>query len=94
MLVKLRRKFDEIAGDIGPGEQWICHIRQHAVQGVAELMKECAGIVEAQEAGFSLSPALEKFSTLTTIGSTSPSSFRCSRKELIQAPLRFDGRAK
>jgi len=41
-------------GDIGPGEQWICHIRQHAVQGMAELMKECAGIVEAQEAGFSL----------------------------------------
>ena len=38
--------------------------------------------------------ALAKFMTLTTIGRTTPSSFFWSRKPDIQAPERFEGRAK
>ena len=53
MLVKLRGKFDEIAGDIGAREQRIGHIGQHAVQRVAEFMKERARVVEAKKTGFS-----------------------------------------
>src|ERR1700730_13218541 len=37
MFVKLRRKFDEIAGDVGARDQRIGHIGQHAVQGIAEI---------------------------------------------------------
>jgi hypothetical protein len=37
---------------------------------------------------------LEKFMTLKTSGRTSPSSLYCSRSVDIQAPPRFDGRAK
>src|ERR1700730_12080870 len=54
MFVKLRRKFDEIAGDVGARDQWIGHIGQHAVQGMAEFMKQGARIVETQEAGLPL----------------------------------------
>ena len=35
-----------------------------------------------------------KFMTLTMIGRISPASFSWERKALIQAPLRFEGRAK
>ncbi len=54
MLVELRGKFDEIARDIGAGQQRIGHIRQQPVQRMAEFVKERARIVEAQEAGFAL----------------------------------------
>jgi hypothetical protein len=40
------------------------------------------------------SAAGEKFITLTTIGRMSPASFCWLRTCPIQAPLRFDGRAK
>ena len=37
---------------------------------------------------------LEKLQTLMTSGATAPSSFCWSRSEVIQAPERFEGRAK
>jgi hypothetical protein len=40
------------------------------------------------------SGALEKLHTLTISGRISPESFSWSRSEVIQAPLRLEGRAK
>ncbi len=54
VLVNLRGKLDEVPGDIGARNPGIGHIAQHAVQGVAEFMKERARIVEAQEARLAL----------------------------------------
>ena len=42
----------------------------------------------------SLPLPLEKLQTLMTSGAISPSSFCWSRSEVIQAPERFEGRAK
>ena len=60
---------------------------------MAELVEQGAGVVEAEQRRLALG-AFEKFITLTMIGRTSPASFSWSRNELIQAPLRFEGRAK
>ena len=54
MFVKLRRKFDEIAGDVGARDQRIGHIGQHAVQRMAEFVKQGARIVETHETGLPL----------------------------------------
>ncbi len=54
MFIKLRGKFDEVARDIGAGQQRIGHVRQEPMQRMAEFMKERARIVEAQETGFAL----------------------------------------
>ncbi len=43
MLEQLRRQLDEVARDVRAGEQRIGDVRQHAVQGVAELVEQaCA----------------------------------------------------
>src|ERR1700730_1587801 len=54
MFVKLGRKFDEIAGNVGARDQRIGYIGQHAVQRMAEFMKQGAHIVETQETGLTL----------------------------------------
>ena len=64
------------------------------MQRVAELVEQRAGVVEARAASAAPAPPLEKFITLTTSGRTSPASFSWSRSVVIQAPLRFEERAK
>jgi hypothetical protein len=63
------------------------------VQAVAELMKQRAGVVGRQQRGLAVG-ALAKLQTLMIKGAISPSSFCWSRSEVIQAPERFEGRAK
>ena len=48
VLEKLRGKLDEVAGDMRAGNARIGHVRQHAVQRVAEFMEERARVVDAQ----------------------------------------------
>ena len=50
MLEQLRGQLDEVARDIRAGEQWIGDVRQHAVQGVAELVEQGVRLVEAEQA--------------------------------------------
>ena len=49
VLVELRRQLDEIARHRGAGEQRIGDVRQQAVQRVAELVEQRAGVVERQQ---------------------------------------------
>ena len=77
-----------------PEIERIGHVGEEAVQRVAELVEQRARVVEAERSAGSPAGGLAKFITLTTIGRTSPLSFCWSRSALIQAPLRFDGRAK
>ena len=49
VLVKLRRQFDEIGGDIGAGNFRIGDARQQAVQRVAEFVEQRARILEAEQ---------------------------------------------
>ena len=49
MLVELRRQLDEIARHRGAGEQRIGHVRQQAVQRVAEFVEQRARVVERQQ---------------------------------------------
>ena len=49
VLVELRGQLDEIRRDAGAREQRIGHVREKAVQGVAEFVEQRARIVEAQE---------------------------------------------
>ncbi len=75
VLVKLRRQFDEVARHRGAGEQRIGHVRQQAMQAVAEFVKQSAGVVEGQQSLGSPLAGLEKLQTLRMIGRTSPVSF-------------------
>ena len=49
VLVELRRQFDEIGEHRCAGQRRIGHVRQHAVQPVAEFMKQRARIVGRQQ---------------------------------------------
>ena len=49
VLVELRGQLYEIGGDAGAGEQRIGDVRQQAVEGMAELMEEGAGVVEGEQ---------------------------------------------
>ena len=49
MLVELRGQFDEIARHRGAGEQRIGHVRQQAMQRVAEFVEQRARVVERQQ---------------------------------------------
>ena len=46
---ELGGQFDEVGGDVGAGEAGIGDVRQHAVQRVAELVEQRAGVVEGQQ---------------------------------------------
>ena len=46
MLIELRRQLDEIARHRSAGEQRIGHVRQQAVQRVAEFVEQRARVVE------------------------------------------------
>ena len=48
MLEELRGQLDEVARDVGPRQQRIGDVRQHAMQRVAELMEQGVRLVEAQ----------------------------------------------
>ena len=93
VLVELRRQFDEIGGDAGAGNHRIGDVRQQAVQPVAEFVEQRAGVVEAEQRRLAVG-ALGEVQTLTTSGRMSPASFSWSRSDVIQAPLRLEGRAK
>ena len=49
MLEDLGGKLDEVAGDMGAGDTRIDDVRQHAVQAMAEFMKERTRVVDAQK---------------------------------------------
>ncbi len=49
VLVELRGQFDEIARHRRAGEQRISDVRQHAVQRMAELVEQRAGVVEGEQ---------------------------------------------
>ena len=57
MLVELRGKFDEVARDVGPRQQRIGHVGEHAVQRMAEFVEQRARLVEAQQARFAVAGA-------------------------------------
>ena len=59
MFEELRRQFDEIARHIGAGQARDTHLRQQAVQGMAEFVEQGARVVEGEQARPS---ALAKFS--------------------------------
>ena len=80
-------------GTRGAGEERVGDVGQQPVQRVAELVEQRARVVEGEQRRLALA-ALAKFITLTMIGLMSPASFSWLRKALIQAPLRFEGRAK
>ncbi len=63
------------------------------MQRVAEFVEQRARVVEAEQRRLAVG-ALAKLQTLTISGRTSPASFSWSRSDVIQAPLRLDGRAK
>ena len=54
MLVKLRGKLDEVAGDMGSGNARIGDVRENPVQSVAEFMKERPRFVDAHQARLAL----------------------------------------
>ena len=54
MLVELRRQFDEIGIDAGARDHRIGHVRQDAVQRVAEFVEQRARVVEGQQRGFAV----------------------------------------
>ena len=49
MFVELRRKFDEIGGDVGAGYPRIGHRREQAVQRMTELVKQGVRVVVAEQ---------------------------------------------
>ena len=49
VLVELRRELDEVARRVGAGERRILHVREHAVQRVAELVEHRGHVVEAEQ---------------------------------------------
>ena len=49
VLVKLRRQFDEIGGDVGAGNGRIGDRREQPVQRVAELVEQSARVIEAEQ---------------------------------------------
>jgi hypothetical protein len=49
VLVELGRQLDEIGGDPGAGDHRMGHVRQQAMQPVAEFVEQGAGIVERQQ---------------------------------------------
>ena len=49
VLVELRRQLDEVGQHAGAGDQRIGHVRQQAVQAVAELVEQRARVVERQQ---------------------------------------------
>ena len=55
MLVELGREFDEIRRDACAREKGIGDVGQKPVQGVAELVEQGAGVIEAQERRLALS---------------------------------------
>jgi hypothetical protein len=93
VLEHLARELDEVAVDAGAGEMGVGDVGQKAVQRVAELVEQRAGIVQAEQRR-APPVGLEKFMTLTMIGRMSPRSFSWPLKPLAQAPLRFAARAK
>ena len=54
VLVKLRRQLDEIGEHAGAGQRGIGHVRQHAVQAVAEFVEQRARVVRRQQRGLAL----------------------------------------
>ena len=93
VLVELRRQLDEVGGDAGAGNLRIGDGGEEAVQRVAEFVEKVRASSKLSSVG-SPSGALAKLQTLTISGWMSPASFSWSRSDVIQAPLRFDGRAK
>ena len=83
------RKLDEVSRHSRAREQRIGHVREQAVQSVAEFVEKRAGVVEAQKRRLACR-TLGEFITLTMIGRMSPVSLSCERKALIQAPLRWN----
>ena len=49
VLIELRGQFDEIARDIGAGDQRIGHVRQQAVQAMSELVEQGTRVVHGQQ---------------------------------------------
>ena len=93
VLVELRGQFDEIGEHAGAGQRGIGHVRQHAVQAVAEFVEQGAGVVRRQQRGLAVG-ALGEVADIDDQRRDAPSSFCWSRSEVIQAPERFEGRAK
>ena len=93
VLVHLGGELDEVGRDVRAGNQRIGDIGKHSVQSMAEFVKQRLRLIETQERRCAIR-AFARLRTLTMIGSTTPSSFSCFRRALIQAPLRFDGLAK
>ncbi len=54
VLVELRRELDEIAGDGGSGEGGVFGVREHAVEGVAELVEHGDDVGKGDERGLAL----------------------------------------
>ncbi len=89
MLVELRGQLDEVGEHGGARQRGIGHVRQHAVQAVAELVEQVRASSGDSSEGWPSAP-LEKLQTLMTRGAISPSSRCWSRSEVIQAPERFE----
>ena len=54
VFVELRGQLDEIGEHGGAGQRGIGHVRQHAVQAVAEFVEQRAGVVRRQQRGFAV----------------------------------------
>jgi hypothetical protein len=93
MFVKLGRKFDDRGRRWCPRSKDSLHRTTCRAAHGREFMKLGAHIVETLETGLTLA-GLGEIQDIDDVDRTSPSSFCCSRKELIQAPLRFERRAK
>ncbi|MDT4860932.1 hypothetical protein FQZ97_955160 [compost metagenome] len=52
MLIELRWQFDKVARNGGAGNCWPGHIRQKPMQRMAELMEQCARVVQRKQRWF------------------------------------------
>lgn len=54
VLVELRGELDEVTRGAGAGNARILHVREHAMQGVAELVEHGGHVIEAEQRGLAL----------------------------------------
>ena len=94
MLVELRRQFDEIGGDVGAGDRRIGDGGQKAMQSVAEFVEQRARVVEAQQRRLAVGRLGEIADIDDERHGRRRRAFAGRAASVIQAPLRFEARAK
>ena len=94
MLVELRGQLDEIARHRRSRDRRIGDVRQQPVQAVAELVEQRARVIERQQRRLALLALGEVHHVDDDRALPRPPTLCCERKADIQAPERFEGRAK